>query len=64
MAAASEKKIILGVDPGTNILGYSIVSADKNTIKIIITFGRTLGSKMKTDFAFFKRVVCYELIHV
>lgn len=36
MAAASEKKIILGVDPGTNILGYSIVSADKNTIKIII----------------------------
>lgn len=26
----------MGVDPGTNILGYSIVSADKNTIKIII----------------------------
>lgn len=28
--------IILGVDPGTNILGYSIISGDKNTIKILI----------------------------
>lgn len=36
MAATTDKRIILGVDPGTNILGYSIVSADKNTIKIII----------------------------
>lgn len=27
----------MGVDPGTNILGYSLVSADKNTIKILST---------------------------
>ena len=26
----------MGVDPGTNILGYSVICADKNTIKILI----------------------------
>lgn len=25
----------MGVDPGTNILGYSVICADKNTIKIL-----------------------------
>jgi crossover junction endodeoxyribonuclease RuvC len=29
-------QIILGVDPGTNILGYSIIAVDKNNIKIIL----------------------------
>ncbi|MBC8173812.1 MAG: crossover junction endodeoxyribonuclease RuvC [Chitinophagales bacterium] len=28
-------QIILGVDPGTNILGYSVIHADKNTIKVL-----------------------------
>ncbi len=36
MAELNSKRIIMGVDPGTNILGYSIISADKNTIKILI----------------------------
>jgi len=36
MAKVSAERIIMGVDPGTNVLGYSIVSADKNTIKIIV----------------------------
>ncbi len=26
----------MGVDPGTNLLGYSVICADKNTIKILI----------------------------
>lgn len=36
MSTQSAQRIIMGVDPGTNILGYSIVSADKNTIKILV----------------------------
>ncbi len=35
MLKNSNEKIIMGVDPGTSILGYSIISSDKNTIKII-----------------------------
>jgi len=30
------EKIIMGIDPGTNLLGYSVICADKNTIKILI----------------------------
>ncbi|HNV98598.1 MAG TPA: crossover junction endodeoxyribonuclease RuvC [Chitinophagales bacterium] len=37
MPAQTAPRTIMGVDPGTNILGYSLVSADKNTIKIIST---------------------------
>lgn len=36
MSVNSKEQIIMGVDPGTNILGYSIICADKNTIKILI----------------------------
>lgn len=36
MSVNSKQQIIMGVDPGTNILGYSIISSDKNTIKILI----------------------------
>ncbi len=35
MLKNTSEKIIMGVDPGTSILGYSIISSDKNTIKII-----------------------------
>ncbi|HRF76405.1 MAG TPA: crossover junction endodeoxyribonuclease RuvC [Chitinophagales bacterium] len=36
MSVNSKQQIIMGVDPGTNILGYSIICSDKNTIKILI----------------------------
>lgn len=36
MSVNSKQQIIMGVDPGTNILGYSVICADKNTIKILI----------------------------
>lgn len=37
MPTQQGQNIIMGVDPGTNVLGYSLLSADKNTIKIIST---------------------------
>jgi len=36
MSVQNSQQIIMGVDPGTNLLGYSIICADKNTIKILI----------------------------
>lgn len=31
----AQQQIIMGVDPGTNVLGYSVILSDKNTIKIL-----------------------------
>ena len=31
----SEKKIILGIDPGTIVLGYGIIEVDKQKIKLL-----------------------------
>ena len=56
----SDKKlqqIIMGVDPGTNILGYSIICADKNTIKILINGVIHLK---KTDDHFIRLGIIYE----
>lgn len=30
-----QEKIILGIDPGTNIMGYGAISVNRNTIKLI-----------------------------
>ncbi|MBC8048053.1 MAG: crossover junction endodeoxyribonuclease RuvC [Fimbriimonadaceae bacterium] len=32
---SASQQIIMGVDPGTNVLGYSIICTDKNTIRIL-----------------------------
>ncbi len=34
MKSEQKEKVILGIDPGTNILGYSILIGNKNTLKI------------------------------
>lgn len=47
----------MGVDPGTNILGYSVICADKNTIKILIHGVLKLKSK---DSHFLRLGVIYE----
>ena len=31
------EKIILGIDPGTNILGYGLIGINKNNIELIST---------------------------
>lgn len=38
MNTSKEKYKILGIDPGTNILGYAIIEVDGNALKIV-TFG-------------------------
>ena len=51
----------MGVDPGTNILGYSIISTDKNTIKILINGVIQLK---KTDDHFTRLGIIYEKLSV
>ncbi len=50
----------MGVDPGTNILGYSIISADKNTIKILIN--GVIQLKKKDDH-FLRLGIIYEKLN-
>lgn len=57
MSEKNPQQIIMGVDPGTNILGYSIISADKNTIKILINGVIQLK---KTDDHFIRLGIIYE----
>lgn len=49
----------MGVDPGTNILGYSVICADKNTIKILINGVIMLK---KTDDHFTVRHYLYKIM--
>ena len=36
MTTINTKQVIMGVDPGTNLLGYSVIHSDKNTMNILI----------------------------
>lgn len=56
----ANQQIIIGVDPGTNVLGYSIICADKNTIKILINGVILLK---KTDDHFTRLGIIYEKLN-
>ncbi len=48
--ATTARKIILGIDPGTTIMGYGIIVCEKNSIKVL-THGVLLLDKLDDHFA-------------
>ncbi len=50
-----EEKIILGIDPGTNIMGYGIIEVRKKEMKLI-TMGSVHLSKLKDPYLKLKRI--------
>lgn len=56
-----QKQVIMGVDPGTNLLGYSVIHSDKNTMNIIINGVLELK---KTNDHFQKLRLIYDRLHM
>ncbi len=56
----NNKQVIMGVDPGTNLLGYSIIRSDKNTMNILIN--GVLDLKKTADH-FQKLRLIYDRLH-
>ena len=50
MATTLARKIILGIDPGTTIMGYGIIVCEGNSIKVL-THGVLMLSKLDDHFA-------------
>jgi crossover junction endodeoxyribonuclease RuvC len=40
----TEERIILGIDPGTNIMGYGVISAKQNKIELVVIDVLKLGT--------------------
>lgn len=53
----NSEHIIMGIDPGTNILGYSVICGDKNTIKIL---SNGILQLKKTDLHYTRLRIIYE----
>ncbi|MBK6731214.1 MAG: crossover junction endodeoxyribonuclease RuvC [Bacteroidetes bacterium] len=60
MTTINTKQVIMGVDPGTNLLGYSVIHSDKNTMNILIN--GVLDLK-KTEDHFQKLRLIYDRLH-
>ena len=60
MQANAQKQVIMGVDPGTNLLGYSVIHSDKNTMNILINGVLELK---KTQNHFQKLRLIYDRLH-
>lgn len=61
MVKNTQEQIIIGVDPGTNVLGYSIISTENNTIRVLKNGVLQLK---KSDEHFKKLRSIYDKIHV